>query len=103
MSVVVLKNGFRHAGLKLAAGAALTVASAAALAAREARAKAPQRTGRLKGSISSSGNVVRAEVRYAGFVERGTSKMAAEPYFFPAVHDAEVVLRQGLTKVLRSL
>lgn len=103
MSVVVVRNGFRHAALKLAAGSAVAVTAAAALAAQRARSRAPVRTGFLQGHIGSSGHVVRSEARYSGFVEHGTRKMAAEPYFFQSVREAEAVLRDGLAKTLRGL
>lgn len=80
----------------LAAKAAALRAVAAASVALEVRAieadaigGAPQgETGDLKESIKgrSSGNSgeVKASIRYAPFVEFGTSKMGAQPYMGPA-------------------
>ena len=62
---------------------------------REAVAEVPVDSGRLKGSIGTqevgditevgSGVKAGSEVKYAHFVEFGTSKQAAHPYLQPAV------------------
>lgn len=58
-----------------------------------ARNDAPVRTGRLQGSIHSEnapdGCVVAADAPYAGFVNGGTRRMAARPFFTNALLDAQ--------------
>lgn len=57
-----------------------------------AKNRAPVDTGALRNSITSEvqrrGNTIRGEVgptvNYGGFVERGTSRMSAQPYLRPA-------------------
>ena len=58
--------------------------------------KAPVDTGALKASIkltpmtpSASHWVVSAGVNYAAFVEYGTKKQRAQPYFRPALHEVK--------------
>jgi HK97 gp10 family phage protein len=70
------------------AGAA-TVARAAAMMVAEAQRRAPVKTGRLRGSIVARrlGPMsweVSAEAPYAAYVEYGTSRAPAQPYFRPA-------------------
>lgn len=67
------------------------VAEYATLIAREAQANAPVDTGALRASIHAelgrlAARVVAGggDVDYAAFVEFGTSRMAAQPYLFPA-------------------
>jgi HK97 gp10 family phage protein len=66
---------------------------------REAKRLAPYRTGKLRDSIEArkvrprKGEVVRYAigpkgVKYAGFVEFGTARMAAKPYMRPT-HDSK--------------
>jgi HK97 gp10 family phage protein len=61
--------------------------------AAEAKSNAPYRTGRLQGSIHSEqtdhGCRVRADAPYAGFVNGGTRRMAARPYFTNALNTAK--------------
>jgi HK97 gp10 family phage protein len=70
----------------------------------EARAQAVVRTGRMRSSVTAesedgtgevlaSGRVFADEeiAPYAAFVERGTSRMRAQPYFAPAQARAESV------------
>lgn len=57
----------------------------------EARRRAPVRTGYLRGSIHSEGVTagktaeVWVEADYGVYVEMGTYKMAAQPFFLPAI------------------
>lgn len=64
---------------------------------RDAKAKAPVETGRLRNSIHVAGETqhvdgpeveVEAAAGYAAFVEFGTSTMRAEPYMRPAIAKA---------------
>lgn len=73
----------------------------------EARKNAPYRTGRLKtnsGLNTSYGGFVNVEFwqEYAGYVELGTWKMAAQPFLTPAVNKGESrlieLLKKGLFK-----
>ena len=57
----------------------------------EAKLRAPVDSGTLKGSITHDvdKNTVRigTNLEYAGYVEKGTSKMRAQPYLTPALED----------------
>jgi HK97 gp10 family phage protein len=64
------------------------VSTAADFVESHAKAIVPVDTGALKGSIKAavigSNAVVEASMPYAGYVEWGTRKMAAQPYLRPA-------------------
>lgn len=69
------------------------IARASDLVTSDAKANAPVRTGHLRDSIQSMGTTVSSDevtggvetdCDYAEFVELGTSKMAAEPFMYPA-------------------
>jgi HK97 gp10 family phage protein len=59
---------------------------------QDARRLVPILTGRLRGSIRQEREGltgrVGSDVEYAGFVELGTSRMAAQPYLAPALYRA---------------
>lgn len=84
------------APLKVAARAGSAMAKTLADIQRGAQNRAPVDTGNLKGSISSEvqrrGDTVRGEVgptaSYGAYVERGTSRMKAQPYLRPATDAA---------------
>jgi HK97 gp10 family phage protein len=102
-TVIIVKNGFLTAGVKLKAGAkAADVASAKRIEVR-ARARAPRQTGYLEEHIRAHGPEVVATARYSGYQERGTSKMPAHPFFFDSVRDEEPVHTAEVAAVLRSL
>jgi HK97 gp10 family phage protein len=73
--------------------------------AERARDMAPVDTGELRGSIHArptghkSAEVV-AEARYAAYVEFGTYKMSAQPFFMPALGDAAEDLAEELGRPL---
>lgn len=71
----------------------------------DARQRAPVRTGVLRESISGDveGNLLtfRATAPYAGFVDMGTRKMAARPFFTPAVDQAKTKLPEMLQEAFR--
>ena len=87
----VLASELRAASAKAAASAAAATRAAAAGIERDAKLAAPVDTGNLRSSITTSiaMNGLRAEVgptaEYAEWVETGTSRMAAQPFLFPAV------------------
>ena len=81
-----------------ARGALLSARRAAAGAAlREAKAIAPQRTGRLRASIScreKNGTfVLSAKAPYAALVERGTRRQSARPFLLPVARRSGYVQR----------
>lgn len=61
-----------------------------------AQAAAPVRTGYLRSSITTEHPapgtaIVGPRAHYGGYVELGTSRMAARPYLFPAGRSAQAV------------
>jgi HK97 gp10 family phage protein len=76
------------AGEMKSAGAALVAETARKIAA-DAAQRAPVRTGALRDSIrvegAGSSSTVVAGVPYAVYVEYGTSRMGAQPFFWPAL------------------
>jgi HK97 gp10 family phage protein len=80
----------------------------AELAEREAKARAPVRTGKLRngitGRVDSSADgetvILENEVEYAAFVEFGTRFTRAQPHMRPgfaaAVADYEKIMKQGM-------
>ena len=74
----------------------------------EAQDIVPVDTGNLKGSISAKVEsptkaVVEAAAEYAGYVEYGTYKMAAQPYMMPAAEIAGTGFLAALEAALESL
>lgn len=69
----------------------------------DAVARAPEDTGDLKASIYLRGGkdyrMVGSELRYAFFVEFGTSDTAPQPYLWPAARTAEESLFRELEKL----
>jgi HK97 gp10 family phage protein len=79
---------------------------AASVASTEAKRLAPVRTGRLKKSIRKSHTQqgeyrVGSNVPYSGFVEYGTSKMAAQPFLRPAMEKANAHLNARAFELLK--
>lgn len=66
----------------------------------DARAAAPSDTGALRASIRLRGGdgyrVVYTSIRYARFVEYGTSTMSPRPFLWPAGNIAEQALTEAL-------
>lgn len=54
--------------------------------------RAPVETGELRDSIREEDGRVVATAPHAGFVEFGTYRMAAQPYFIPGMEDARAAL-----------
>lgn len=70
-----------------------------------AKTKVPVRTGNLKNSLHSEvlkwdTAVVGTHVEYAPYVEFGTRKMSARPFFVPAVEAVVPEFKQAIQKVL---
>lgn len=73
-----------------------------------AQAAAPVDTGFLRSSISTTNRGLEAEVgptaHYGVFQEMGTSKMAPQPYLFPALDQVTPMFEQAMAEVVeRSL
>lgn len=71
----------------------------------EAQSNAPVDTGFLRDSIhvaeeSDTSVSVVADAEYAAYVEYGTSRMAAQPFFEPAVENARAEIEQRLRDIL---
>ena len=79
----------------------------------EARDWAPSKTGNLRASIfatkgpdSKPGVMVgvnKKQAPYAGYVERGTSRMTAQPYFRPAVVNMRGIVAATIAEDLEKL
>lgn len=71
---------------------------AAEVGVRVARQKVPVRTGRLrrslKAELTSNGARFGSDVSYASYVEKGTSRMRAQPYLEPGKQAALSFLQQ---------
>jgi HK97 gp10 family phage protein len=70
----------------------------------DAQASAPVDTGFLRDNIqvvSSSDTelVIESQADYSGFVEYGTSRMSAQPFFEPAIESARNELEQRLSDI----
>ena len=85
----------------------------AELAATKVREKTPVRTGNLKSSIKSTGQVeqtkkdkykisINASARYAPFVEFGTSKMSPRAMFRKTFSEDKTLLTETFKKVVKS-
>lgn len=88
----------------LAQGITDALNSAADAFVNDAQASAPVDTGYLRDHIqitisSDTEIVIESEAGYSGFVEFGTFKMSAQPYFFQAADTA----RQELEAVISNL
>lgn len=74
---------------------------------REAKGICPVDTGTLRNSINSEvqdyTGVVSTNVDYAGYVEFGTYKMAAQPYMMPAAEIVGPQFVQAIETLVRSL
>jgi HK97 gp10 family phage protein len=73
---------------------------------RRAKTKAPVDTGRLKNSIHTEprgeySRWVGTNVEYAVFVEFGTRKMSARPYFYPSVQEVIPEFKKRLEKAVK--
>lgn len=100
-------------GVKAAQMALLAVQKTAKEIEAGAKNRAPVDTGNLKNSITTSGAglagvgtseaVVSTGVHYAPYVEFGTSRMAAQPFFGPAVDAAEPGFNAAMAAILEGL
>ena len=73
---------------------------------QQARNKAPVRTGRLRNSIGSTANQTQlqfyADAKYARFVDQGTYRMPARPFFTSTKDDQVKKMVDELNKGLAS-
>lgn len=81
-----MKNAMRRAARKLA---------------RYSREDVPVDTGFLRDSIQASGQSVTVGASYAGFVEFGTVKMAAQPFFWPAVERVRSEMHEDMRQAFQ--
>lgn len=92
----------REIGDNLQANIGEALRQAAELIVSEAQANAPVDTGHLRDSIevteeSDDSVTVVAGAEYAAYVEYGTSKMAAQPFFEPAIES----VRSEIERMIR--
>lgn len=80
----------------------VNIKDVAALAEREAKLRAPVRTGRLRNGITGSAEETTAllttEVPYAPFVEFGTRHSRAQPHMRPGMEAAIAAWAKTMTK-----
>lgn len=99
----VVFNRLPQMAAEIASQGAAHVEQTADRVASEAAARAPVDTGYLQGSIHRTGSGLQsgvvAEAEYAVYQEYGTHKMAAHPFFWPAVEQE----RSGYVQGWRSL
>lgn len=93
-----------QAGPRAQALARLVIAKAANDVQAEAQRNAPVDTGFLRGSISVVNNGLEFEVgptaHYGLYVEMGTSRMAAQPYLYPALDRVMPGLDAAMAQVI---
>ena len=71
------------------------------------REAAPVRTGHLRDNIkkdapAEGGSVqINSEADYSGYVEYGTSRMAARPFFTPPLYEAEKELPAAIAEAIK--
>lgn len=72
---------------------------------KEIRNRAPSDTGELRDSIKTAKNgtvvSVYSDSDHAGFVEFGTSKMAAKPFFRPAIDTSKSAFFSTMKKTIQ--
>ena len=89
VTVRVVSNKLPAAAAKIRAAGPALVQKTAQNIAKGAQSRAPVDTGALRASIQAQGGGMRATVSagvlYAIFVEFGTSRMGAQPFFIPSV------------------
>lgn len=82
------------------------VSEAGEIVVTEAKANCPVDTGNLRASINkqASGNTctVGTNCEYAGYVEFGTYKMAAQPYLVPALLNNVDAIVSAVTDAIKS-
>lgn len=92
---------------KVEAAAPLIVKKTALDIEADGKINAPVDTGTLQNSISSDINGLTAEIgpstEYEGYVEYGTSKMAAQPYMGPAAEKNTPPFEKALGKVAEKI
>ncbi len=98
---------------KVAKASARAIDETMALAVVEAKATVPRKTTLLQGSIKWRAAIIRLnrvigqwgsfDVNYAIYVEKGTGRMAAQPYLFPAADREYPKLAARIRKNLKAL
>jgi len=98
------KNFLRTADKIIVGGVSKGLKPAADVVVKEAKRRAPVRTGRLRASIDSTVNrdmiSIEASVNYAAFVEYGTRGRSPQPFLNPA---AEGSMNEVETIIMRSI
>lgn len=94
-----LTNRIRHAEKRCAEAVEATAKDIA----KDAKARVPVRSGRLRDSITPERideftQIVTVHAEYAAFVEYGTRHMAAQPYLIPAVEAARQEFARRIAK-----
>lgn len=102
-----LERALATKAAELAASAAIAVAEEVKLIEADARDGAPEGpTGDLRGSIEGESDgtrgTIKAPIRYAGFVEHGTYKDAAQPFMKPAAERARRRFPQRAADIIRA-
>ena len=102
-----LERDLEKGAAKVAKAAPLIVKKSALDIEATAKVNAPVDTGNLMGSITSDIEALSAEIgptaSYGGFVEGGTSRMAAQPYMGPAFEKHVPAFEAALGKVAEKI
>lgn len=98
--LVALAGDLDQAGPQVRRASSRDLTTIAAQLRDDARAAAPVESGALRDSIKLRGGqdyrVVYTAIRYARFVEFGTSRTAPQPFLWPAAAAAEQALMEAL-------
>jgi HK97 gp10 family phage protein len=102
MPLQVVMNRFPAIAVGLHTKSKAAEVTAAKVVALESKRRAPRLTGRLQASADASGNQVVVSAPYSAYVEFGTSKMSAQPFFEQAKREGQRVLVIALAAVFAS-
>ena len=84
-----------------------TMQNGASRIVRKAKTRVPVKTGDLKRSIGVDGNkqniIIKADMQYAGYVEFGTQRQKAKPYFYNSIREEIKTINIDINRKLKKL
>jgi HK97 gp10 family phage protein len=73
----------------------------------KAKSRVPVKTGDLRRSIGVDGDkrniIIKADMQYAGYVEFGTQRQKAKPYFFNSIRQGIRLIKKQASEKLRKI